>query len=83
MQTTEGRLEGTYCRFNRTSSSWQARTLLGFYQPLLAYVGLIGCLLMVFVCTSALWWESDATITKIMAAYASVSSFQISTGLQC
>jgi hypothetical protein len=58
--------------YDRMSPKWKAKTLLAYYQPLPAYLGLICCLLVALGFTSSLWWHSDVTFAKFAAAYTSV-----------
>lgn len=62
-----------YAHFKRKSDTWKAYTLLANFQPVPAVLGFIGCFLVVFVFTSAIWWDSNAKFTKVAAAYAAVS----------
>jgi hypothetical protein len=67
-------LEGEdYAKYNRWENTSESSTALADFQPLIAYVGLIGCVLVVFVFSSALWWNGVVTFAKIASAYASVS----------
>lgn len=61
--------------FARTSSRYVGRMPMSSWQPIPAYLGLFGCLFMIFVCGSSLWWSSSATAGKILGAYGAVSGF--------
>ena len=46
---------------NRFSSTRNARTLVGFAQPALAYLGMTGSLLVLLLFPSAIFWQKPAT----------------------
>lgn len=50
----------------------ESRPLLASIQPVPAWLGLIGCLLIVTVLTSATWWNGEVSFTKVAEAYAGV-----------
>lgn len=60
----------------RRSENYKSYTFLGFAQPYVAWLGLIGCIL-VFGFASATWWSSPADLTKVAVAYAAVSSLPL------
>jgi amino acid transporter len=67
------KLLGRYLKYNR----WQTEgnenrydSTLSFLQPAVAYFGLIGCLLIVLIFSSANWWSTDVTVKKVAIAYA-------------
>jgi hypothetical protein len=49
-------------------------SILGHIQPFPAYLGFIGCFLMVFVFSTATMWNHDFTAKKFFIAYAGVST---------
>lgn len=60
----------SYPEFNRNDNAdYQPITLFRRIQPAPAYLGLIGCIL-VLAFTSATWWNSPATFSKVAIAYA-------------
>jgi hypothetical protein len=47
-------------------------------QPVPAWIGLAGCLLVVFVFSTASWWNGkDITFTKVATAYAGVRGLSL------
>ena len=59
--------------------------MLEAWQPFPALVGLIGSLLIVFVFTTATWWDTHVNFRKVAIAYGAVSSMldpQHATALQ-
>jgi len=44
------------------------------FQPLLAYLGLIGCLVLVFILNTATWWTAGGNFKLIVTAYGGVSA---------
>jgi hypothetical protein len=42
----------------------------------MAWIGLVGCLLVVFVFSSSLWWNGVVSFTKVASVYASVRYLQ-------
>ncbi len=63
-----------YPEYNRWGETSQASTFLAGLQPAIAWFGLIGCLVIVFVFTTATWWNKQASFTKVAIAYGSVST---------
>jgi yeast amino acid transporter len=59
-------------KYIRNTTEYGAHTFLGSFQPFIAVIGLVGCLL-VFAFGSASWWVTPGTPTKILVAYAAVS----------
>ena len=64
----------TYNRYDRDNMNRRERfhTLLGPTQPAPAYLGLLMCLLTVFVFSTATWWRQAATAKKVAVAYTGV-----------
>lgn len=48
-------------------------TTLAFMQPIPAVIGLIFCILTVFVFATARWWNGDARTVDALAAFIGVS----------
>jgi amino acid transporter len=65
-------LAETYPEFNRWASTSQSSTFLAGLQPFPAWGGLIGCFLIVFIFTSATWWDTPRTFSKVAVAYGAV-----------
>lgn len=63
--------DGRYDRWNM--KTYKASTILSYYQPAVAWLGLIGSLLVAFVFSTAHWWNGVITPAKIASAYAAVS----------
>ena len=61
-------------RFVRGSPSYadNVRTVLFGIQPVPAWAGIVGCIL-VFAFASATWWATPVTFIKAAAAYGTVS----------
>jgi len=49
-----------------------ANNFLLSLQPFTAWVGLVGVVL-IFIIVSAMWWDTPATLAKVLAAYGAVS----------
>src|SRR5438045_2056164 len=64
-----------YESWRRKSADYKSYTFLGFAQPYIAYLGLLGCIL-VFGFASATWWSTPADLTKVAVAYAAVSLYR-------
>ena len=62
-----------YPEHNRWRGTSQASTILGGLQPVIAWLGLIGCLVIVFVFTTATWWSTPVDFSKVAVAYGAVS----------
>ena len=62
-----------YPEHNRWRNTSQASTILGGLQPAIAWLGLIGCLIIVFVFTTATWWSTPVDFSKVAVAYGAVS----------
>jgi hypothetical protein len=62
---------GRYNRWNKQTSG--SSTLLSYFQPAIAWVGFIGSLLVVFVFSTAQWWNGVISVSKVASGYASVS----------
>lgn len=71
MSKCDGALTQMYPQYKRNSGIYRSYTFFGWLQPWVAWVGLIGCIL-VFVFSSAPWWSKPATFTKVAVAYAAV-----------
>ena len=61
-----------YPEHNRWRGTSQASTILGGLQPVIAWLGLIGCLVIVFVFTTATWWSTPIDFSKVAVAYGAV-----------
>lgn len=61
-----------YPRFHRLGPETKTGTLLEALQPVPAFVGLVGSLLIVFVFTTATWWDTSADFRKVAPAFGSV-----------
>ncbi|PWY91789.1 hypothetical protein BO94DRAFT_573608 [Aspergillus sclerotioniger CBS 115572] len=57
-----------HLKFIRLSPDYTPRGSLLILQPLQAWIGLIGCL-VIFAFSSATWWGRHATITEVAMAY--------------
>ncbi|KAK3175307.1 hypothetical protein OEA41_002554 [Lepraria neglecta] len=58
-----------YPEYNRWRGTGQASTFLAGLQPAIAWFGLIACLIIVFVFTTATWWNTPADFKKVAVAY--------------
>lgn len=67
-------VEETYPGYARWAATSQSSTFLEGIQPLPAWIGFIGSLLIVFIFTTATWWSTPFTLQKFAAAYGSVSA---------
>jgi amino acid transporter len=57
----------------RNGYRWvKSRMFMASWQPLPAYLGLICCFLIVFVLSTATWWNGNITFKKVATAYAGV-----------
>lgn len=61
-------LSTNYPYYQRHSSAYKPYTFFGWFQPWVAWIGLTGCIL-VFVFSSATWWSTPASFTKVAVAY--------------
>jgi amino acid transporter len=71
------KLLGRYFKYNRWQSHGNENrytSVLSIFQPIVAWLGMTGCLLIVFVFNSANWWSTEITVQKVAIAYAGVSS---------
>ena len=66
-------IASVYPEHNRWRETSQASTFLGGLQPVIAWLGLIGCLVIVLVFTTATWWSTPADFSKVAVAYGAVS----------
>lgn len=57
----------------------QFSSLLSYFQPAVAWLGLIGCLSIVLIFNSARLWNGDITVKKFAVAYTAVSALQHTT----
>jgi yeast amino acid transporter len=64
-------LSTNYPYYQRHSSAYKPYTFFGWFQPWVAWIGLTGCIL-VFVFSSATWWSTPASFTKVAVAYGAV-----------
>jgi hypothetical protein len=69
-------LETEAPRYYRRSNSYNAWSFLFGLQPAPAYIGLLGCFL-VLASASASWWSTDATFGKVAVAYAAPIIFVV------
>jgi len=60
--------------YNRNSTLYRHSTFFSWAQPIPAYIGLIGCFIIVFIFTSATWWDTPVDFTKVANVYGAVSS---------
>jgi hypothetical protein len=67
------RLEEQYQRYDRSRPDYRACTVFGGVQPVPGYIGLIGCLVLVFVLTSSSLWDGQVTFANVATAFGSVS----------
>lgn len=58
-----------YEEHDRLGPRSQAHTVTAHIQPVPAFIGLVGSLLIVFVFTSATWWKQKANFRKVAVAY--------------
>jgi amino acid transporter len=64
-----------YARYDRWDVNNRSRyiSLLSPMQPFPAYLGLLNCFLIVFVFSTATWWNGVVTTQKVAVAFAGVS----------
>ncbi|KAN0066848.1 Amino acid permease/ SLC12A domain containing protein [Elaphomyces granulatus] len=55
--------------YNRDSNQYEPNTFFDWFQPIPAWIGLVGCVL-IFGLASATWWNNRVTLTKVAIAYA-------------
>ena len=78
----KGQLPGYYDRDAPPHFSWQKkRPFLYSGQPLVAYVGLTMCFGIVFVFSTATWWNGNSSVSKVASAFAGVSNLICTIGL--
>ncbi|KAL8763038.1 MAG: hypothetical protein Q9184_001065 [Pyrenodesmia sp. 2 TL-2023] len=58
-----------YNRRQRMERTDQFSSLLSYFQPAVAWLGLIGCLSIVLIFNSASWWNGDFSAKKVLVAY--------------
>lgn len=56
---------------DRQRPQYQHKTLLGKLQPAAAYLGLVGCV-VILAFVSAAWWDDRATFAKVAIGYGPV-----------
>jgi amino acid transporter len=71
LEICDNGLKAQHSHYRRQSPQYKSYTFLSWAQPYIAWLGLIGCVL-VFSFTSAMWWSSPANLTKVAIAYAVV-----------
>ncbi|KAI4141048.1 MAG: hypothetical protein L6R39_005526, partial [Caloplaca ligustica] len=64
-----------YDRCRRIGNADDFSSLLSYFQPAVAWFGLVGCLAIVLVFGSASWWSGNITVRKVLVAYTAVSGF--------
>ncbi|KAI4213248.1 MAG: hypothetical protein LQ351_004194 [Letrouitia transgressa] len=70
-----------YQQFHRLGKATNTMTFLESLQPLPAVVGLVGSLVIVFVFTTATWWDTSANFRKVAIASGAVRILKrLSTG---
>lgn len=62
--------DSNFQQFSRGCEKYKAHTLLDWAQPWIAWI------ILVFAFTSAAWWDTPVTFSKVAVAYAAVSPFQ-------
>ena len=66
-------IKQTYPEHDRLGPDSQAKTLVAPLQPLQAFVGLIGSICIVFVFTTAIWWNEPAKPREVASVFGAVS----------
>jgi yeast amino acid transporter len=61
-----------YNRWDFTEPGKRYSSVLAYFQPVPAWLGLIGCFLIVFVFSTAPCWNGDVTFKKVAVAFAGV-----------
>lgn len=63
-------------RYDRWRNRWDGSYMstFSYLQPFPAVLGLVCCCLIIFVFSSATWWNGTPTFQKVATAYAGVSS---------
>jgi len=69
LKICESRIRESHPQYIRSSSRYKSYTFFSWLQPWVAWAGLIGCI-VVFAFSSATWWSTQATFTKVAVAYA-------------
>jgi len=77
LSQNQSELPGHYDRDSRELDWQKKRPFFSSMQPYVAWIGLIGCFLVVFVLSSASWWNGDVTAVKVITAYGGVSLISI------
>ncbi|KAI4113463.1 MAG: hypothetical protein LQ338_008166, partial [Usnochroma carphineum] len=65
-------LTGPHAKYNRRQRMErkdQYSSFLSYFQPAVAWLGLVGCLAIVLIFKSASWWNGDITVRKVLVAY--------------
>lgn len=75
----EGYREYNHWSISTEDVPYKFRTLLCWAQPIPAYIGLISCLLIVFVFATASWWNGGEKSDAVLSAMAGVSFNSTST----
>ena len=78
-------LTGAFAKYDRgttVNKHDQFTSVLCYFQPAVAWLGLIGCLSVVLVFSSASWWNGNVTAKKVAVAYAGVSTRHQSAAAQ-
>ena len=68
-------LKGDHIRYNRSDrmrDGSKFSSVLTHFQPVVAWIGLVGCLSIVLLFSSANMWNGKVTVEKILAAYVGV-----------
>ena len=85
LETHQENLTGAFAKYNRGTTVIkhdQFTSVLSYFQPAVAWLGLIGCLSVVLVFNSASWWNGNVTAKKVAVAYAGVSTRHQSAAAQ-
>ncbi len=72
----EGNLTGDHAKYNpyrRMKDGNQFSSFLTHFQPVVAWIGLLGCLSIVLLFSSAIMWNGKVTVEKAAAAYIGVN----------
>ncbi|KAH7134922.1 hypothetical protein B0J11DRAFT_425375, partial [Dendryphion nanum] len=62
-------LTGDHEQYVRNTKTYKPYTVLAWGQPIPSIISISGCIVIIAFC-SARWWDSDATVSKVIAAYA-------------
>lgn len=75
LQIHQTNLTGHFAKYDRQSapsSKDQFSSVLSYFQPAVAWLGLVGCLSVVLIFNSASWWNGNVTAKKVAVAYTGV-----------